>query len=330
MNKRISLTALATLLSAAALVACDQASRMGASADNPFAGLDSAPAVDPAIPRAYVRYVPDRVDDVAWENDRVAFRIYGPELETAAPPLSSGIDAWAKKVRTPIINKWYTAGEHSYHIDTGEGGDVYKTGPSRGCGGIAIWNDAEKKLFTSKDWSTVKILSRGPQAAVFQVTYAPWRIATPPKAPDSSGGTGRKVWQVTTITLPMGSNLNRIETTLYSNEPGDITVGVGLATHGAADGLLWQDPKTGRFTWWDKADKVPDDKNDNGYMGAGAIVNPAQFVGFSKTDIDNFALIKVTPGRPFVYYAGSAWSKGLDLHTSDEWNHYIQNFPAKF
>src|SRR5438046_7481420 len=69
-------------------------------------------------PRAYVRYVPERVDDIAWENDRTAFRIYGPELETAAPPLTAGIDAWGKRVRYPIINRWY-GGKESYHIDRG-------------------------------------------------------------------------------------------------------------------------------------------------------------------------------------------------------------------
>ena len=31
--------------------------------------------------RAYGRYVPERLDDYAWENDRIAFRAYGPALE---------------------------------------------------------------------------------------------------------------------------------------------------------------------------------------------------------------------------------------------------------
>src|SRR5262245_33955903 len=31
--------------------------------------------------RAYGRFVPERKDDVAWENDRIAYRVYGPALE---------------------------------------------------------------------------------------------------------------------------------------------------------------------------------------------------------------------------------------------------------
>ena len=31
--------------------------------------------------RTYGRFVPERIDDFAWENDRVAFRTYGPEAQ---------------------------------------------------------------------------------------------------------------------------------------------------------------------------------------------------------------------------------------------------------
>ena len=33
-------------------------------------------------PRAYARLVPERKDDLAWENDKVAFRVYGPALRS--------------------------------------------------------------------------------------------------------------------------------------------------------------------------------------------------------------------------------------------------------
>lgn len=58
----------------------------------------------------YARFVPERTDDFAWENDRVAFRTYGPEaqrlVEERKPngTLSSGIDLWLKKVTYPIID----------------------------------------------------------------------------------------------------------------------------------------------------------------------------------------------------------------------------------
>ena len=61
----------------------------------------------------YSRFVPERTDDYAWENNRVAFRMFGPTaqkmVEEGVPggTLSSGIDAWLKKVDYPIINNWY-------------------------------------------------------------------------------------------------------------------------------------------------------------------------------------------------------------------------------
>lgn len=42
-------------------------------------------------------------------------------------------------------------------------------------------------------------------------------------------------------------------------------------------------------------------------MAAAVIVDPAAFIGFAE-DADNYlVLIRVTPGKPFVYYSGAAW-----------------------
>ena len=78
----------------------------------------------------YSRFVPERTDDYTWENDRVAFRVFGPTaqkmVEDSIPggTLSSGVDAWLKKVNYPIIDSWYKKEletEGTYHEDTGEG-----------------------------------------------------------------------------------------------------------------------------------------------------------------------------------------------------------------
>ena len=49
---------------------------------------------------AYGTFMPQRKDDFAWENDRIAFRVYGPSLERTGE-ISSGIDVWCKRVRQP-------------------------------------------------------------------------------------------------------------------------------------------------------------------------------------------------------------------------------------
>jgi hypothetical protein len=56
------------------------------------------------IEYCYSRFVPERIDDYAWENNKVAFRTYGPvaqkmtEDKVKGGTLTSGIDAWLKRI----------------------------------------------------------------------------------------------------------------------------------------------------------------------------------------------------------------------------------------
>ena len=58
--------------------------------------------------KAYGRFVRERFDDFAWENDRIAHRTYGTALETwkEEPLTSSAIDVWVKRVPSLVINGW--------------------------------------------------------------------------------------------------------------------------------------------------------------------------------------------------------------------------------
>ena len=49
---------------------------------------------------------PERKDDFAWENDRGAYRVYGPALE-ATGERSFGIDVWTKNTPDPVVNDRY-------------------------------------------------------------------------------------------------------------------------------------------------------------------------------------------------------------------------------
>ncbi len=85
--------------------------------------------------KAYGRFNRERFDDFAWENDRIAHRMYGPGLETwqREPLTSSTVDIWCKRVPRLVINDWYMVDD--YHRDTGEGADFYSAGKTRGVGG---------------------------------------------------------------------------------------------------------------------------------------------------------------------------------------------------
>ena len=78
--------------------------------------------------RTYCRFAPDRKDDFLWENDKAAYRMYGPALEYET--ITCGIDAWGKCVPYPIMDKMLKAYNErgiSYHENHGEGGDFTRS-----------------------------------------------------------------------------------------------------------------------------------------------------------------------------------------------------------
>src|SRR5690606_20551964 len=82
-------------------------------------------APSPVSAKTYARYVPERYDDFAWENDVVAFRMYGKALE-GRPDDAQGLDIWSKRTTALVVDKWYANGD--YHKDHGEGMDYYSVG----------------------------------------------------------------------------------------------------------------------------------------------------------------------------------------------------------
>ena len=150
-----------------------------------------------AEPVTFCRYVPERSDDFAWENDLVAFRAYGPALSKGAE--NSGIDCWAKRVKYPIIDKWYRLDKEqkiSYHEDHGEGRDFYHVGKTRGCGGTAIWQNG--KMILSGVYKEWKIIESTQKKSVFELKY-------------EYSLDGRKIQEVKTITIELGKRLFKSE-----------------------------------------------------------------------------------------------------------------------
>ena len=137
----------------------------------------TAAATPPETPCATRALVPERHDDMAWENDHIAHRMYGLALNTPAAGgerlRGSGIDIWGKRVAIPIVDRWYAKGHDQFHKDEeGEGLDLYSIGGSRGAGGTGVWDGT--KLWTSDNFMKAQVLSNGPRRAAFRLTYAPW------------------------------------------------------------------------------------------------------------------------------------------------------------
>ncbi|MDC7682594.1 glycoside hydrolase family 88 protein [Asticcacaulis sp. BYS171W] len=254
-------------------------------------------------PRAVARFAPDRLDDLLWENDKVAHRIYGPALEARESPSGSGIDVWAKRVRYPFMDRQLKF--PNYHTDRGEGLDYYDVGRGRGAGGLGIWFD--NKLWTSRNFSTYKILKTGDEA-LFTVDYRPWPVDV-----------ARKVWETRTFSLPLGSNFTRMTSTIQSDtkEPLIVAVGISKRKTDAGSGVLLKDAKTGRLSFWEPSNP------EHGSLGISILADPAMVEGFAE-DADNYLiLLRVTPGKPFVYYMGSAWDGGLDFKSRTDWDAFV-------
>ena len=272
-----------------------------------FAATSIAQPRPATRPAAYVRHVPEAFDDVAWENDRIAFRVYGPALEKEQRT-GSGIDVWVKSTRALVLDRWYKA-DH-LDIDHGEGLDYYSVGELRGCGGLGIWNGTT--LDVSRVWESYKIIERGPERASFELTYAPWASGT------------RRVRERRRITLETGSNLNRIESTLDSDSPEPLTVGIGLNKRPGDGGELTMIRKRGIVSYW----QPPDPKN--GSIACGLLLDPIPLIKTLETNDQYLALLKVMPGKPFVYYAGAGWSKSGDFPNPAAWEKYLREYKAQF
>jgi hypothetical protein len=255
-------------------------------------------------PAAVVVKADYRYDDLLWENDRTAHRIYSRPLQAAEPPSGSGVDSWGKNVAWPFADRQLRTGDqHGYH---GEGIDFYNVGSTRGAGGLGIWH--EDKLWTSRNVARYRILASGGKSADFIVNYDPWPVDT-----------DRSVSEVRRITLPLGTHFTRMVSTISSNKPDPLIVGIGIGkrTTGQDSGELTLDRSKGLLSWWG-----PDDK-DHGRMAIAIRVDPKMVVDIRQDADNHLVLLRVVPGKPFVYYSGSSWNKGQGgFHTRKRWDEY--------
>ncbi len=260
----------------------------------------------------YSRFVPERTDDYNWENDKVAFRTYGPDaqmrIEQKRPDgtLSSGIDLWLKRTDKSIINKWYA--EHVkapgyYHIDHGEGYDPYHVGGSRGTGGSGIWEN--NTLYVSKNFVSYRTIAVGPLRTVFELNYAPY-------SPYAVKETKR-------ISLDLGSNFSKFEISFNADSPvPNITTGITLHD---LKGDLKINKKQG---WFRHVEMI-----DGSLLGEGIIMEKSlvadAFKNVSSVPDQSQLLVVTKPkNNSLSYYAGFAWQKSGQITSAADWDTMLQ------
>jgi hypothetical protein len=288
-----------------------------------FAVEPSATATPPVTPCAYARAVPERYDDMAWENDRIAHRMYGFTLNTPAAGgerlRGSGIDIWGKRVSYPIVDRWYAKGHDQFHKDEeGEGLDLYSIGGSRGAGGTGVWDGS--KLWTSDNFLSSQVLSNGPRRAAFKLTYTPW-----------DAGDAGKVQETKQFTIDCGVNFDSVESTF--DLPADqAVVGIGITEHAQVAGfpaaVLTKDPDGRWMSFWEE--------NKDGGLGIAVILagggDPAGFAyeAPAKTpgNGNNLLLVKARDGVPLRYFTGAGWNRSGQFADRAAWEAYVKAFAA--
>lgn len=263
---------------------------------------------------AYGRFVPERKDDFAWENNLMAFRMYGPALE-ATGEISNGIDVWLKSTPEMIIDKWYKPG-YDYHRDQGEGLDCYKVGRTLGAGAMAPY--ADRKLWLGNNFTNYKVLDNGPIRISFELDYAPFLA-------DSIEVTEKRI-----ISFDANTHFNRI-TEIYTGAFDEIPVAAGVVLRTGPKGLpigtvldILNEPIT-MVGYWEP--KNMDNNMDNGHTGIGLVFSKEITV---ETRFGHLLASTTTKaGEPLTYLMGAGWSK-TDMPSSGDWRQTIFNESTKF
>ena len=291
----------------------------------------------------YGRQYPERLDDIAWENDKAAYRAYGPALQQTGEK-AYGYDVFTKSVSELVVEDRYAmdldpdtramikqlreegkkaeadslANAISYHIDHGNGMDCYAVGPTLGGGTAALMPDSA--IVYPYCYRNFEILDNGPLRFTVKLEYNPLTI---------DGDT--TVVETRLIQLDKGSHLNRT-TVSYTSLKKDYPIGVGLVLHEAFPDRYSMNQEGGYIAY---SDPTTEPKSDNGIIYMGAVFPNA--LELAKVQLFDkpvsgaighvLGINTYQPGDEFEYYWGSAWSKcGFD---DERWNSYLEEYAMK-
>ena len=281
----------------------------------------------------YGRIYPERKDDYAWENDRGAYRVYGPALQKTGER-SYGTDVWSKNTPELVVEQRYWTEDVvmmptveklrrenrqkgdslyrtiSYHHDHGRGMDLYKVGATLGCGTPALMNGDD--LVYPYCFKSYEVLDNGPLRTTVQLNYEN-------KAFNSDSITEHRL-----VTLDKGSNFNRC-TVWYTGmtKPARLASGVVIHSENKENYVLEKD-------YVAYADPTDNPRVNNCQLFV-ATLYPQGDVQTRLKPFDQprngneghaLAILNEYKGERFTYYFGSAWSK-YDVRTMSEWQQRI-------
>ena len=303
-------------------------------------------------PKVFGRQFPERVDDMAWENDKVAFRCYGPALQRSGER-AWGYDVWNKRTSRLIVEARYASeldpdmqraiqklrnigqgnladdlyNAISYHVDHGDGMDCYKVGSTLGCGTAALY--VNERIQYPRCYATYEILDRGPLRFTVKLAYGTENID------------GMAVFETRIISLDAGSHLNKAVIS-YSGLKQETPLAVGIVVHNENPNAYVQNNTGGYMCYEDLGDpnqykeKYRAKQNaDFGHIFVGTVF--PQTTKEMKYQSENglpgayghiLAISSVNNASPFTYYFGSAWDRNEEtgIFSLTDWEAYLSNF----
>lgn len=285
----------------------------------------------------------ERQDEFGWENDRVAYRVYGHGGAV-------GYDLFNKSTSDLMLDYWYASeqnqemrsvskqlhdrGYHDladqvynaycYHIDHGKGMDCYTVGPTLGGGANALLN-ADGTLFMPKCYKSFEILDQGPLRFTVRFTY-----------PEQDFN-GEKVTEVRTISLDAGNHFNRVSIT-YQGLTKPSKMAAGTVIHKSNPSAYVLSQENGYLGYEDLGDasvynaKYKDElakQMGKIYIGLlfpdkGILTTyQARENGIATGHI--LATTTYKPATSYTYYFGSGWDKNPNtgFRSLTDWEAYL-------
>ncbi len=274
------------------------------------------------------RLYPNREDDLAFENDKNAWRFYGPKMHDKGV---TGYDVFTKNVTYPIQDQLYQneltsygineklknegrGGEwaelhrnhFTYHRNRGQGMDAYTVGKTLGAGAPALMDGNE---FLLPDvYEKAEILDNGPLRFTVRETMY-----------EMDGVTETRL-----ISLDRGTHMARCQVN-YDGVEGSKPVCSGIVIHDTNPDAYLINKKLGYIAYADALD-TPQGQNGELYI---ACLYPEQMKALKVLENGSGRHIVgqtvYQSGTPFVYYFGTAWSR-YDVPSLSVWDAFLQAY----
>jgi len=292
----------------------------------------------PATMKSYVfgKYYPERADDISFENDRIGFRIYGPETQRRGEK-AFGYDLWVKHSSEMLVDSLYRlefslhpeiaelrkqgrmkeadslTTVTSYHLDHGVGMDGYGVGPTLGCGTPALM--IGDSICYPWCYDKYEILDNGPLRFTVRLDFGETVVG------------GQKVREHRMLTLDRGCNFCKM-TVWYDGVKKPVSLAVGIAVRQADTTSVMLGDNYIHY-----ADPTIDPQRHNSQIYVATLfpdgVDKTRRLMFDQPIGANaghaLGVVECYMGQPYTYYAGMAWSD-FDVRSSEEWHLRVTQF----